>query len=89
MYLIVLYVFPSHAVHGGQLCVRMTNPNIKNELKKKQIQYQDQGHLNNDFYACPDPYCQKQNVRYANSEKHLALGNHLYRKAEKTTFKFG
>lgn len=80
----MLEEFPSHAVDVGQVCVRMRNPNIQNEMEEEQNQDQDQGHLNNDLYACPDPYCQKQYVRSANLEKHLALGNHLYRKAEET-----
>ena len=32
-------------------------------------------------YSCPDTACQKQYVKSANLEKHLALGNHSYKKA--------
>eukprot|EP00105_Crassostrea_gigas_P007176 XP_011421337.1 PREDICTED: uncharacterized protein LOC105323967 [Crassostrea gigas] len=85
----VLEEFPSHAVDVGQVCVRMRNPNIQNEMEEEQNQDQDQGPLNNDLYACPDPYCQKQYVRSANLEKHLAIGNHLYRKAEETGIDYG
>lgn len=47
----MLEEFTSHAVDVGQVCVRMRNPNIQNEMEEEQNQDQDQGHLNYDMHV--------------------------------------
>ncbi|XP_061166339.1 uncharacterized protein LOC133204841 [Saccostrea echinata] len=83
----VLEEFPSHAVDTGQVRMRKRNFNNRNEAVSEQDL--DQRQLYDELYSCPDPSCQKQYVRSANLEKHLTLGNHLYRKAEETAIDYG
>ncbi|XP_061196604.1 uncharacterized protein LOC133204877 [Saccostrea echinata] len=83
----VLEEFLSHAVDTGQVRMRKRNSNNRNEAVSEQGQ--DQRQLYDELYSCPDPSCQKQYVRSANLEKHIALGNHLYGKAEETAIGYG